>query len=222
MDSQDSWAAIFDLDGLLIDSEPIQARSFNIVLARYDIFLAEDDFMELVGQTTEENFRLLRERHSLPETVAELLARKAHSYHQLVPDLLQAQPGALDLVKSLASEGVPLAVASSSPRIDVNLCLEAVGLAAYFPIVVTADDVEHAKPAPDLYLLAHREVGIPANRCVALEDSGAGVQAAAEAGLKCIAVPHVYTLGHDFSRAAMVADTLAELDSASLRCLALA
>jgi len=210
------WGVIFDMDGLLVDSEPIQARSFNIVLARYGIHLADCDFEELVGQTTEENFRTLKKRFSLPETVEELLAAKEEAYRELVPRELLPRPGAPELVAELAEAGVKLAIASSSPCVDVRLCLDAVGLAERFPTVVTADDVEHAKPAPDLYLLASDRLGLSTDRCVAFEDSGSGVVAATAAGIRCFAVPHIFTKHHDFSRAIAVLESLADISASKL------
>jgi HAD superfamily hydrolase (TIGR01509 family) len=116
-----------------------------------------------------------------------------------------------EIVEALAGARVPLAVASSSPRVDVHLSLESVGLAHFFARVVTADDVVNTKPAPDLYLEACRGLGLPPGRCVAFEDSGAGVQAATAAGLACFAVPHAYTRKHDFSKAVAVLGSLREI-----------
>lgn len=202
--------AIFDLDGLLVDSEPVQATAFNMVLEEYGINLGEDEFSELVGIETIENFRMLRRRYSLPETAERLLERKTVFYHELVRTQLAPMPGAVSLLSALHDEGLPLAVASSSPEADVTLCLAAVGIAHFFSHVVTADDVEQRKPAPDLYRLAARRLGLTPAYCVAFEDTGTGLQAAVGAGVPCIVVPNRYTLHHNFSAA------LAKLDSLSL------
>ncbi len=211
---------IFDLDGLLVDSEPLQAKAFNVVLAKHGIFLEEEDFAELVGIQTIDNFRTLRRGHGIPESVDSLMAGKDAAYHRLVATDLVALPGACELVLGLHATGVPLAVASSSPRKDVHMSLEAVGLDHCFPIVVTASDVARTKPAPDLYLLAAERLGIPPQRCIALEDSSAGLQAATAAGLACVAVPNIYTRSQDFADAVAQLGSLEELTPSRLLELA--
>ena len=207
-----TWAAIFDLDGLLVDSEPLQARSFNLVLAPYGIRLESDDFRELVGYTTTDNFKLLKARHEqIDITVDQLMEAKDKAYHKLVRSDLTLNPGTMELVQSLHSGQVPMAVASSSPRVDVELSLNVVGLARYFSVVRTSDDVVKTKPAPDLYLLAARALGVRPERCVAFEDSGAGCAAACTAGMHCFVVPHEFTRGQDFSDATGILTSLKEV-----------
>jgi len=208
---------VFDVDGLLVDSEPLQARAINGVLARHGIHLGEEEFTELVGMQTRDNFVLLKARYGLPETIEELLAAKAELYLALVKTDLRACEGAVDLVKALKAQGVPLAVASSSPRRDVHLSLQAVGLSDCFLHIVTAEDAPRPKPAPDLYLEATRRLGLDPACCIAFEDSGAGVVAATSAGLTCYAVPHKYTRDHDFSRAAAVLGSLREVCASALQ-----
>jgi beta-phosphoglucomutase-like phosphatase (HAD superfamily) len=232
-----AWAVIFDLDGVLVDSEPLQVKAFNVALAPHGISLTDEDFLDLVGLSTEENFRVIRQRHSIAESVGDLLVRKNAAYQALVRSELEASAGAPALVRELAARRIPIAVASSSPRSDVLLSLESVGLLdAFGPphvgeartrsgatserwghrAVATADDVEHPKPAPDLYLLAAQWLGMPPSACVAVEDSTTGLEAAWRAGIRCVVVPNRYTARQDFSRAAMV---LSSLEQASLDLL---
>lgn len=211
--------AIFDLDGLLVDSEPVQAIAFNAVLKRYEIELTDADFTEMVGIETIENFRMLQARHNLPESAAQLLRRKDKVYQELVPARLVERPGAIALVTALHNQGVPLAVASSSPRADVVLCLECVNIIHLFDHVVTADDVEQRKPAPDLYLLAASKLGLAPERCIAFEDTLTGLQAAQAAGVPCIVAPNKYTAHHDFKGALARVKSLSDLTPASIRQL---
>ena len=214
------WAAIFDLDGLLVDSEPLQARSFNIILEPYGIRLETDDFRDLVGYTTTDNFKVLKARHEqIDKSVDQLMEAKDRAYHKLVHSDLVPNPGARELVQSLSARQVPLAVASSSPRRDVELSLNAVGLTPCFAAVLTADDVVETKPAPDLYLLAARALGISPEWCVAFEDSGAGCAAACAAGMHCFVVPHEFTRGQDFSRATGLLRSLEEVTVERLEAL---
>jgi beta-phosphoglucomutase-like phosphatase (HAD superfamily) len=123
-----AWAVIFDLDGVLVDSEPLQVKAFNVALAPHGISLTDEDFLDLVGLSTEENFRVIRQRHSIAESVGDLLVRKNAAYQALVRSELEASAGAPALVRELAARRIPIAVASSSPRSDVLLSLESVGL----------------------------------------------------------------------------------------------
>lgn len=112
-----------------------------------------------------------------------------------------------------------MAVASSSVGKDVRASLQAVGILHFMEHVVTADDVQRTKPAPDLYLLAAERLGIPPAQCVALEDAGPGVLAATTAGIRCVAVPNIYTKRHDFARAALVVESLETLTPQTLMAL---
>jgi HAD superfamily hydrolase (TIGR01509 family) len=215
------WGVVFDLDGLLVDSEPLQAESFNEVFAPYGIYLSEDDFEELVGYQTVDNFRHLRKKFAIETPLDELMALKRVAYHQLVRTRMVPCIGAMELVEGLATLGARLAVASSSPREDVLLSLDTIGLSKYFPAVFAADDVAATKPAPDLYLKASAAIEVPPARCLAFEDSGAGLTAAVAAGLRCFTVPHRYTRDHDFSAAEAVLETLADITPEEVRTLAL-
>jgi len=129
--------------------------------------------------------------------------------HDQVRRQVDARPGARELVTELRRLGVPLALASNSPRFLVDDALATAGLADAFGIIVTSDDVEHPKPAPDIYLLACERLGVPPSHALALEDSASGVTAAKAAGLDCIAVPMFAET--DVSAADRVVDSLERL-----------
>ncbi len=206
------FGVVFDLDGLLVDSERVQAMAFNAVLAPYGIELSDDDFAMFVGYSTAQNFNDLAGRHSkLAPHVQEILAAKDRAYAELVETHMKPMPGAVELVRMLHASQVSMAVASSSYRVDVEACLCLVGLSNLLPTLSPGDEVARTKPAPDVYLRAVQLLGIPAASCVALEDAEAGVRAAKTAGLKCIAVPNRYTLRHDFSAADLVLESLEAL-----------
>lgn len=210
------WAVVFDLDGLLVDSEPVQQESFNVVLARYGIRLDDDAFRPLVGRSTRENFAFLKERYRIGDSIEDLLARKASAYDALI-GRIRPMPGAVRLVRDLAAAGVRMAVASSSPRRVVERSLAAAGFDGGLGLVVGGDEVARTKPAPDVYLRAVEVLGLPAGSCVAVEDSVAGVEAAVEAGLRCVAVPNRYTSGDDFARADRVFPSLDGLTETALK-----
>lgn len=210
------WAVVFDLDGLLVDSEPVQQESFNVVLARYGVRLDDDAFRPLVGRSTRENFAFLKERYGIGDAIADLLARKASAYDALIARI-RPMPGAVRLVRDLARSHVRMAVASSSPRGVVLRSLLAAGFEGGLGVVVGGDEVARTKPAPDVYLRAVEVLGLPAGSCVAVEDSEAGVEAAVGAGLRCVAVPNRYTSGDAFARADLVCPSLDDLTVTALK-----
>ena len=220
--SAPAFGVVFDLDGLLVDSERVQAISFNIVLARYGIRLDDESFARLVGTSTWQNFVDLKQAYpQIAEDVARIIARKDEVYADLVPREMTAMPGAIPLVQALALANVPLAVASSSGREDILASLRAVGLAGLLTRVASGVEVPRSKPAPDVYLAALDLLGLPASACVALEDAGPGVEAATAAGLACLAVPNRFTRGrHDFTRAVAVVDSLERVTPAMLARMA--
>ncbi len=213
------FGVIFDLDGLLVDSERVQAMAFNETLAVHGISLSDEEFCDLVGWSTWQNFLDIKKRHHLSESVESLIARKDISYSALVPRHMNAMPGALVLVRDLHVAGVPMAVASSSFRKDVQACLRTVGLASMLPMLATGDEVEHTKPAADLYLLAVRRLGTAPNQCIAFEDTQTGLRAAHAAGVPCVAVPNHYSRHHDFSLATRCLNSLEETSIAALNAL---
>lgn len=212
------WAVVFDLDGLLVDSEPVQQESFNVVLARYGVHLDDEEFRPLVGRSTRENFAFLKERYGIGESIADLLARKVLAYDALI-GRMRPMPGAVRLVRDLAAAGVRMAVASSSPGQVVRRSLAAAGFDGGLGIVVGGDEVARTKPAPDVYLRAVEVLGLAAGSCVAVEDSEAGVEAAVRAGLRCVAVPNRYTAGGAFGLAVRVCRALDDLTVETLRGL---
>ncbi len=149
----------------------------------------------LVGLRTDEIWRQLRARYALTARVEELETAHAAAYDPVLRAQVEAMPGAPETVAALAALGLPLAVASASPRQQVLAVLERLGLRAIIGVVAAGDEVARGKPAPDVYLLACARLGTDPARCVAVEDSGPGLAAAKAAGLRVVAVPSPATAG---------------------------
>jgi len=199
---------IFDLDGLLVDSEPVQKESFNVVLRQYGVELDDEAFTPFVGCPTAQNFAELKRLHGIEASVGELLRRKAVAYASLIDSELRVMPGATCLLGQLSALKVPTAVASSSVRRDVDRSLDATGLSGLLHVVVAGDEVTDSKPAPDIYLKAAGKLGMPPGLCVAIEDSETGVNAAYAAGIQCIVVPNRYTRHGSFLHACRIEKSL--------------
>jgi HAD superfamily hydrolase (TIGR01509 family) len=213
-------AVVFDLDGVLLDSEPVWEQVRRRYVAEHGGRWRADSQSRLMGMSTGEWARYLSEDLGTrvpPEQVAtEVVAQMARRYAQRLPLI----DGAVDSVRRLAARW-PLGLASSSPPRLIEAALAAAGLTGAFRVAVSTEEVPRGKPAPDVYLEVARRLGIAAPRCVAVEDSSNGVRSAAAAGMPVVAVPsHRYPLDPDArQRATLVLDTLAELTAERLAAL---
>ena len=181
-------AVIFDMDGLLLDSEREILDCWRATAAAQSLALDDSLWLSMVGLHEAGCAQLLEGLLGV-EATARLTHACHEEYDRRVARGLPLKRGARELLQDLSDLGVPMAVATSTRGDRARLKLACSGLDGFFSHVVTSSDVMHAKPAPDLYLLAAERLGIPAIECVALEDSEYGVRAASAAGLRVIQVP---------------------------------
>ena len=183
-------AVIFDMDGVLVNSEPLHERSFLDVFA--EIGYAENhgvDFPSYYGQTDRIVWRDFVERHRPPHTLEELLQRKEVRFKRLLEVHQPIFPGVLELLPALRQRyALGLASGSRHPVIQAVLALS--DLRAQFQAVVSSEDVLHGKPAPDVFLRTAQLLGVDPEHCWVIEDSIAGVEAALAAGMRVIAIPN--------------------------------
>lgn len=182
-------AVIFDMDGLLVDSEPLWWKIESGVLASHGKVYNADLQKGLIGMRMDEFWANMVRIYGIPESPKNMIREVTHRMVELVPEEVHARPGAPELLAYLAAEGVPCAIASSSPLMIIDAVVAAQGWEHYFKARVSGDEVKQGKPAPDVYLEAARRIGCPPERCLALEDSKNGARAAVAAGMTCIAVP---------------------------------
>lgn len=186
--TQSIQAVIFDLDGLLIDSEIVWNTVRTEIAAQRGVVWTEDDHRAVMGVSTAEWVAYMTERLTLdltPADVQELVAgRMIASYHERIP----FKPGAVELVQR-TGERYPLGLASGSLRELIDIVVAAPEFAGHFGAVVSADEVGRGKPHPDVYLETARRLGVAPEACVCLEDSGHGIDAGKAAGMRVIAVP---------------------------------
>jgi|SRR5579884_2529319 len=182
-------AVVFDLDGVLIDSEPVWERVRRAFIAEHGGRWLPDSQRRIMGMSTPEWARYLHDELGVglpPEEIAAgVIAGMAAAYERDLPLL----PGAGETVRRLAARW-PLGLASSSPRSLIALVLDRTGLAPAFAATVSTEEVARGKPAPDVYLTVARLLGVAPARSAAIEDSSNGLRAAAAAGMRVIAIPH--------------------------------
>ncbi len=182
-------AVIFDMDGLMIDSERVSIACWNQAALELGMPLPEGFFLRMVGLGERDCRNLLQQHVADAQRLDALFARCHALYEANTQTGLPLRPGITELLQVLQAHAIPRAVATSTRQPRASRKLAACGLLAYFDAVVTSSDVEHPKPAPDIYLLAAQRLGRQASRCLALEDSPVGTRAALAAGMTVIQVP---------------------------------
>jgi HAD superfamily hydrolase (TIGR01509 family) len=204
-------AVIFDMDGLLLDTETLWHAAETDLFARHGGEFTWDDKMAVIGTSYDFTSAYFADRLGLPRSEGPaLVSEMLELMHERVRRAVDARPGAVELVARLRDlEGVTLGLASNSPRFLVDDALATAGMTDAFEAIVTSDDVEHAKPAPDIYLLACQRLGVDPAAALALEDSASGIAAAKAAGLTVIGVPQYAET--DASAADRVVDSLEDL-----------
>ena len=204
-------AVVFDMDGLLLDTELLWDRAEGELFRRHGDEWTFEDKLAVMGTSWEASARYYAERLGQPIERGRELVDEMYGLMKLELEReVHARPGAVELLERLREmDGVRVALASNSSREMVDIALRVTGLTDAFEAIVTSDDVEHAKPAPDIYLLACERLGVAPSEAVALEDTAPGIAAAKAAGLYTIAVPQFAET--DVSAADRVVDSLEEL-----------
>ena len=182
-------AIIFDMDGLLVDSEVIWYKAEKELIESRGRDYTEDVRENIIGKRLDEFMTYLHDHYQFTETVADLTEELIQRMLTLIANEVEARPGAQAMIDYVLENDIPHAIASSSSMRIIEATLKAHQWEAAFPIRCSADDDEHGKPAPDVYLRAAKRVGVDPTRCLALEDSPNGARAAVAAGMTCYAVP---------------------------------
>jgi len=195
-------ALIFDMDGVIIDSEPLQAEIAVHVLKKLGGNPQPREFYEFIGVRNEEMWTILKERHNIKESVKEILEiHQDYKKKRFSEADVETVEGIPELIKEAKSRGLKIALATSSPKFLAEHILKKFDLYKYFNVLVTADDITHSKPDPEIYIKAAQFLGVKPEECIAIEDAHFGVKAAKAAGMKCIAYVNPNSGNQDLSEA---------------------
>jgi HAD superfamily hydrolase (TIGR01509 family) len=212
-----SCGVIFDLDGVLIDSEGLYYRAYGEVLKPYGVTVSREEYEDhWIAQGNGPEYIVAK--HNLPITPDEMRQLRSPIYFRL----LETEATLMPYVRETLTRLFPycaLTVATNSNREHLDAILQKFGLGHFFPLTVARQDYQLAKPHPDAFLTAAKQLGLAPTQCVVIEDTYKGVQAAVAAGMKCIAVPNDYTRRNDFGKASFVLPSLHELTVAVVRSL---
>jgi len=213
-------AIIFDMDGVIVDSEFYQFQAFKFALARVGFNLTEEYFISnMVGRKSHDSVSEILNKENIKESLDELIERKRKKYRELISSNLKAMPGAKKLINQLKNNGFILALASSSATIHIDIVLNGLGIKNQFDVIVSGEQVKIGKPNPDIFLITAKKLNTLPDNCLVIEDTSTGVEAAKAAGMKCIAVPNHFTKKQDFSKADLLVESLEKVNSVTIRKL---
>ena len=205
-------AVIFDMDGVLSDSEPIYHNSLNQVLGEQGHALTDEDNFEILGTTVEYSWKWIIDRFGLEGSLDSWIAR----YDAIIVDNLrqhvEPSPGVYELLDGVVSRGLKLGLASSSQGKWVEALLTTLGIQDRFEAVVSGEMVTNGKPDPEIFLTAALRLDVDPTRCLVIEDSPHGISAGKSAGMKVVAVVTPLTKDLDLSEADLLIDSLHAFD----------
>jgi len=186
-------AVIFDMDGVLADSEPLINKAAIAMFKEKGLVVQPEDFLPFVGAGEDRYIGGVAEKYHFELDLPQAKKRTYEIYLDLVPTQLKAFPGVHSLVRTCRQAGLRAAVASGTDRVKVKASLQKIGLAEEsWDTVVSGEQVKQNKPAPEIFLSTAHQLGIAPEACVVLEDSVNGVRAAKAAGMRCVAVAHTF------------------------------
>jgi len=189
---------ILDMDGVILDSEPIHLEATNRVLKKYGAELSYRENLSLQGTAEIPYWKILMERFGFSEDVKKLIEEKEkHMFEILSRKELVPNEGLIEFLVALRKRGIPIGLASSSQLNQINFILRKLGLREFFSAITSGEEVPEGKPDPQIYLETARRLGVPPERCVAIEDSRNGLISAKRAGMKVIAYRNDFGLDVD-------------------------
>lgn len=203
-------AVVFDLDGLMFNTEELYQDVGGELLRRRGYEFTAELLDQMMGRPSRVALQIMIDWHALDATVEQLALETEQVFATILDARLELMPGLSDLLDALEEAGIPKAIATSSGRRFVTNVLGRFDLEPRFAFVLTAEDVVEGKPNPEIYQTAARRLGLDPSEVMVLEDSQNGCLAAARAGTIAVAVPGGHSKRHDFSRATLIADSLAD------------
>ncbi|MBN2028871.1 HAD family phosphatase [bacterium] len=212
-------AVIFDMDGVIVDSEPIHLFAEKSLLAKFGISVTDEEIQSYMGKSLRFLLKNFIDRYHLNTSVEKLYAVQQKTLFELYDEKAELLPGLLDLLKILKDDHIDMAVASSSSRALISLVLKKFHLSPYLKVIVSGEEVKKPKPNPDIFLETVSKLGYHPSECVVIEDSTAGVQAAKSAGTACVGFRSPHSGNQDLKIADIIVDDLSSLNIQKLKAL---
>jgi HAD superfamily hydrolase (TIGR01509 family) len=206
-------AVIFDMDGVIIDSEPIHFEVDIETMKYFGCNISKEDLNTYVGTTNEYMYTDIKKKYKLDKSVEEIINYRSELVKRKVieSDLVPIE-GIRNLLKALKDKNIPAAIASSSPRDFIEVVVSKFQLEDYFSCILSGEEVENGKPAPDIYVETAKKLGISPEECIVIEDSKNGVLAAKKAGMKCIGFKNINSGDQDLSKADCIVSSILDVN----------
>ncbi|WP_345266401.1 HAD family hydrolase [Nibrella viscosa] len=188
------FALIFDMDGTLINSNPTHKEAFEQFFAKHNIEMTDEDFVNYVsGRMNPDIMKHFFGDDISSQKINALTREKESIFQELFEPKLKPIKGLMPFLKKAKEKDIPMALATSAPKMNIDFVFEHIPLGEYFPHLVHDTDVKEGKPAPEVFQKAARKLGFPPERCIVFEDSKAGVEAAQAAGMKVVVLTTTHT-----------------------------
>ena len=212
---------IFDMDGVIIDTEPLHHHAFFTEFAELGIPVSAAEYATFLGKSTRNVFQHLKEKYGLAPEVEAMVDRKRELFNQAFDEDagLDLLPGVRALIEDLRAHGVQLLVASSASKATIARVFGRFGLRPYFAHIVSGEDFAESKPHPAIFLRAAELAQTPVGECIVIEDAANGVAAAKAAGIYCIAYASPHSEGQNLAQADRVVRDFAELSAAGIQAV---
>jgi len=202
-------AVVFDLDGLMLNTEDVFDIAGRALLSRRGLSMTDEIHRAMLGRRPDEAFQAMKDLTGIDDPIEELKTETRELFWAAAADCLAVMPGLLELLNLVERRGLPKAVATSSPRDYMETLLGKFDLLSRFPVTLTAEDVTHGKPHPEIYETAAGMLNVATANMLVLEDSETGTRAASAAGAVTVSVPNRHTDYGDFSMATLRVSSLA-------------
>jgi len=204
-------AVIFDMDGVLVESENAHIEAEKQTLLKYGVKISAEELHTYTGTTARFMFTELIKKNKLNTTFEKIFNEKEEILFRLLKEEMRPTKGIIELLRKLKQERVKLAIASSSHRRLIEFVLEQLNIALFFASVISSEDVANSKPDPEIFLKSASKLGVNPADCVVIEDSKLGLEAARRARMKCVGYRNPSSGNQDLSRADVVIDDFSKL-----------
>ena len=209
-------AVIFDMDGVIVDSEPIHNEAEKKSLSKYELDITTEEMESYTGATAKFMYEDLIRKYNIDTTFEKIFDEKEEILYRLFEGNLFPIKGILELIKGIKEKKIKLGLASSSHRKFINFILEKLEFKDFFETVVGAEDITYSKPNPEIFLKSTMLLNVKPNECVVIEDAKLGVEAAKNAGMKCIGYRNLNSGNQDLSKADQIIDDFSKLKISEL------
>jgi beta-phosphoglucomutase family hydrolase len=212
-------AVLFDMDGVIIDSEPVRQVLEQALFRELDLNVSEDEHQSYVGTTSEGMWSGVKNNHDTPHSLDELIEMEQNRYLKNLEedDDQQLMPDVREFIRGLYNNDMTLVVASSASVKNIDIVIKKFELEQYFAAKISGEEVKKGKPAPDVFLKAAKRINVPPEECVVIEDAANGVEAAKAAGMKCVGINSPHRVPQDLSKADLVIEHFSEIDYKKLQ-----